>query len=142
MTLHGRRLPRLIPCALHHVYADRTAGHGFMRVRAAAGPLSLRDQARVEVRRPASDAAAVEWLIHQLTDNVLHNLRPMHYCESNLLTPVALQLFGALPPGVDYRLGSSDTTTTACDVFMRRAGVCHDFSHLVVAFCRATQHPR
>ena len=42
---------------------------------------------------------------------------------------------------IEYRTGSTDTTTTACDVFLQRAGVCRDFAHLGVAFCRALNIP-
>ena len=42
---------------------------------------------------------------------------------------------------VDYQLGSTQATTTACEVFMQRAGVCRDFAHLGVTFCRALNIP-
>jgi transglutaminase-like putative cysteine protease len=42
---------------------------------------------------------------------------------------------------VDYQLGTSIATTTACDVFRQRAGVCRDFAHLGVTFCRALNIP-
>ena len=38
---------------------------------------------------------------------------------------------------LDYRPGSSDTTTTAADVFVSRCGVCRDYAHLLAAFARA-----
>lgn len=145
----------LTPATPHHVYADPTVGHRFLRVRAAAGALSLHYVAQVEVRRAVPDMSATEWAIHQLPDEVLHNLMATRYCESDLLMPAALKLFGMLPPGaqrvqaicdwvhnnVDYIPGSTDATTTACDVFMKRRGVCRDFAHLVVAFCRALNIP-
>jgi transglutaminase-like putative cysteine protease len=80
---------------------------------------------------------------------------PTRYCESDLLGHAAQKLFGALPPGharvqaivdwihenVDYQLGSSQATTTAMEVFVQRAGVCRDFAHLGVTFCRALNIP-
>ena len=42
---------------------------------------------------------------------------------------------------IEYRTGSTDSTTTACEVFLQRAGVCRDFAHLGVAFCRALNIP-
>ena len=42
---------------------------------------------------------------------------------------------------IEYRTGSTDTTTTACDVFLQRAGVCRDFAHLGVTFCRSLNIP-
>jgi transglutaminase-like putative cysteine protease len=38
---------------------------------------------------------------------------------------------------IDYQVGTSTATTTARDVFTQRAGVCRDFAHLGVTFCRA-----
>ena len=42
---------------------------------------------------------------------------------------------------VDYLFGTSDTTTTAADTFSLRAGVCRDFAHLGITFCRALGIP-
>ena len=42
---------------------------------------------------------------------------------------------------LDYERGSTQSTTTAADVFLSRAGVCRDFAHLGVAFCRALNIP-
>lgn len=40
-----------------------------------------------------------------------------------------------------YVPGSSDEETTALDTFVRRAGVCRDYAHLVVALARASNIP-
>ncbi len=138
-----------------HVFEDPQAHHRFLRVRASAGPLALRYRARVRIARPLRNPRAVEHPIAELPDHVLHNLMPTRYCESDLLAPAALKLFGGLKPGasrvqavcdwihrnVEYRVGSSNSTTTARDVFVQRAGVCRDFSHLAVTFCRALNIP-
>ena len=42
---------------------------------------------------------------------------------------------------IAYRPGSSDTGTSAYDTLAERAGVCRDFSHLGIAFCRALGIP-
>jgi transglutaminase-like putative cysteine protease len=138
-----------------HVYEDPTVHHRFARLQASQGPLSVRYQARVE--RPALqiDTQAREVPIAELPDVVLHNLMPTRYCESDLLSHAAQKLFGNVPQGhsrvqaiadwifdnVDYQLGASTATTTACDVFRQRAGVCRDFAHLGVTFCRALNIP-
>ena len=146
---------RLTPSATRHVFEHPVLGHRFLRVHAQPGPLSLRYQARVEVRRARADAAAAETPVAELPDDLLANLLPTRYCESDLLASATTRLFGGVAPGaarvrdicdwvhrnVDYRLGSSDSTTTACDVFLRRAGVCRDFAHLAVTFCRALNIP-
>ena len=146
---------RITPGATCHTYADPHTGQRFLRVQAVTGPLNLRYRARVKVARPRRKLDAREVPIAAVPDEVMHNLMPTRYCESDLLRSAALKLFGGTRPGcarviaicdwihrnVDYRTGSSDTTTTACDVFLSRAGVCRDFAHLGVTFCRALNIP-
>ena len=145
----------ITPDLPRHVYADPTVGHRFLRLHADAGVIGLRYQARVTRTVVPADANAAEVPIAQIPDELLHNLNPTRYCESDLLGPAAQRLFSNLPHGharvqaivewihenVDYRIGSSDATTTARDVFVRRAGVCRDFAHLGVTFCRALNIP-
>jgi transglutaminase-like putative cysteine protease len=130
-------------------------GHRFLRLQAEAGPLALRYRARVERRPRPVDRRAPEVPIAQLPDDVLHNLMPTRYCESDLLGSAAFKLFGGFPPGharvqaitdwihdnIEYRIGSTQPTTTARDVFVQRAGVCRDFAHLGITFCRALNIP-
>ena len=137
------------------VYADPSVGHRFLRLHADAGPLELRYRARVRRALETIDPTLPEVAIAELPDELLHNLMPTRYCESDLLGAAAQKLFGALPPGhprvqaiadwihanVEYRVGSSQPTTTARDVFVQRAGVCRDFAHLGVTFCRALNIP-
>ena len=138
-----------------HVFADPTERHRFARVQVDSGMLAVRYRARVQRAVQPANPAAAEVPLHELPDAVLHNLMPTRYCESDLLSHAAQKIFGALPPGygrvqaicdwihdnVDYQVGSSDATTTARDVFARRAGVCRDFAHLGVTFCRALNIP-
>ena len=86
---------------------------------------------------------------------ILHYMMPTRYCESDLMSRCAQQLFGDLPPGIGrvqaivdwihesitYEPGSSISTTTAREVFVERAGVCRDFAHLGITFCRALNIP-
>ncbi len=138
-----------------HVYEDPTVHHRFARVHAEAGSFSLHYRARVQRTAPPRNEKAREAPISELPDVVLHNLMPTRYCESDLLSNAAQKIFGEHTPGysrvqaisdwihehIEYTLGSSDATTTACDVFQKRAGVCRDFAHLGVTFCRALNIP-
>ena len=145
----------LTPDVRQHLYEDPLLHHRFLRVQAAAGPLQLHYRARVQMTRPEPDQNAVEHPVAELPDEVLAHLMATRYCESDLLGPAAIKMFGTLAPGwqrvqaicdwihthIDYRLGSSNTTTTARDVFVARAGVCRDLAHLGVTFCRALNIP-
>jgi transglutaminase-like putative cysteine protease len=146
---------RLTPALEHQVHRDAAHGHRTLRVRAGAGPLTLRYRARVRLTRALPDLRATEAPIEALPHAVLTDLMPTRYCESDRLASAATKMFGGLEPGyarvqavrdwihehIDYRVGWSNTTTTACDVFLQRAGVCRDFAHLGVAFCRALNIP-
>ncbi|UUX96960.1 transglutaminase-like domain-containing protein [Aquabacterium sp. J223] len=147
---------RITPTVPHHVFEDRRVGNRFLRLRAEPGPLSLRYKARVEVVRPVqARQRARELSIDELPDEVLRYLMPTRYCESDLMGSAAQRIFGQHAPGwrrvkaisdwihehVDYRIGSTDATSTARDVFVQRAGVCRDFAHLGVTFCRALNIP-
>ena len=138
-----------------HVFADPTVHHRFLRVRADAGLVELRYLARVQRTLDPVDLLTPEVPIADLPDEVLHNLMPTRYCESDLLSRTAQNLFSGAPAGharvqavvdwihanIEYRIGSSQATTTARDVYLQRAGVCRDFAHLGVTFCRALNIP-
>lgn len=80
---------------------------------------------------------------------------PSRYCQSDLLVRMAEGEFGRLSPGggrvhaiaewvrrnVEYRYGTTDAKTSAFDTATERVGVCRDFAHLVIAFCRALGIP-
>lgn len=137
------------------IYRDPTLGHRFLRLHADAGPVELHYQARVQRTPQPVDLTAREVPIAEVPDELLHNLNPTRYCESDHLGRAAQSLFGALPKGharvqaisdwihdnIQYQVGSSQATTTARDVFVQRAGVCRDFAHLGVTFCRALNIP-
>ena len=81
----------------------------------------------------------------------MRSIRP----ESDRLANFALREFAGFPRGhlrvsmicgwiyqnIEYRRGSSDAQTTAIEILVQRAGVCRDFSHLGIAFCRALGIP-
>jgi len=136
-------------------FCDDANGNRFVRFDAAPGALKIRYQARVQ-RSPAEVSPTLaEVPVNELPDDVLHHLMPTRYCESDVMARCAQQLFGDLPPGIGrvqaivdwihesitYEPGSSDSTTTAREVFVQRAGVCRDFAHLGITFCRALNIP-
>ena len=145
----------ITPDVPRRVYADPGVGHRFTRLHVDSGPLTLRYQARVQRTVQPLDPQAQEVPIAELPDDLLHNLNPTRYCESDHLSQATQGLFGQLPHGlsrvqavvdwihqnVRYQIGTSNATTTARDVFADRVGVCRDFAHLGVTFCRALNIP-
>jgi transglutaminase-like putative cysteine protease len=82
-------------------------------------------------------------------------LFPSRYCQSDRLRHHAQDLFGHLKhpyeiaaaasdwiyENIAYVSGSSGETSSAMDTFENRSGVCRDFAHLGIAFCRAMNVP-
>ena len=136
-------------------FTDEASGNRFFRFDAAPGPLLVNYKADVEVHSQHVEENLPEVPVGQLPDSIFHHLMPTRYCESDLMGPVAQQLFGTAPPGISrvrtvvkwiheniaYRPGSTKSTTTAQEVFEQRAGVCRDFAHLGITMCRALNIP-
>ena len=140
------------PC---RTYTEFSSGNRFLRLQAQPGTLSIDYRALIERRFEAPDLAAPEVPVNEIPDDVMHFLLPTRFCELDKLAPAALELFGALPRGysrvqaiadwvhanIEYSIGTTIATTTASDVFAQRQGVCRDFAHLAVTFCRALNIP-
>lgn len=127
------------------------------RVEIPEGSLTLRYDAVVgvpgepdEFRPDAPQTPAGE-----LPPESLRFTLPSRYCLSDVLSGAAIDMFDELEPGwrqvqavcawvhdhIDYTLGSSTTLTDATEVYMSRRGVCRDFAHLAISFCRALNYP-
>ncbi|MDB5718746.1 MAG: transglutaminase [Sphingomonas bacterium] len=103
--------------------------------------------------RYAPDAPQVP--VEALPDEVLLFLLGSRYCEVDRLSETAWSLFGHTRPGwaraqaiVDYvhshisfGYEHARPTKTAWDCFQERRGVCRDFAHLAVTFCRCMNIP-
>ena len=138
-----------------HAYVDPHSGNRFLRLEAQPGSFSVNYRALVERLAKLPDPDAPEVAVRHIPDELLRFLMPTRYCESDHLGQDAQQLFGALPGGharvqaicdwvrtnIAYCVGSTNATTTARDVYQQRAGVCRDFAHLAVTFCRALNIP-
>ena len=96
----------------------------------------------------------VQHRIEQLPAHALHWLLPSRMCESDLLAGRAWELFGALPAGRDRVQAVCDwlhtqltygiatvPTTTAVESLAEGGGMCRDFAHLGVTFCRGLGIP-
>jgi transglutaminase-like putative cysteine protease len=121
----------------------------------AEGAFTARYEAIVEVdRRPISIDGLQITPRAELPAHVIPYLWPSRYCEADRFEAFVEREFPGEDHGskilemadwihdhVDYRIGSSDGTTTAVDVFVKRQGVCRDFAHLLASFARATGVP-
>ncbi len=92
--------------------------------------------------------------IEDLPPELLHWLLASRYVESDALSQTAWELFGGTSPGVERVQAVCDwihgniaygvkslPTTTAFEIYDRRGGMCRDFAHLGVTFCRALGIP-
>ncbi|MEQ1592537.1 MAG: transglutaminase family protein [Thiobacillaceae bacterium] len=138
------------------IYADPVYGTRYMRLTAAPGPLSVRYAATVDLNHHfASPDSLVEVPISQLPRETLPYLYPSRYCQSDRLGKFVTWEFGHVQPGyarvlaiqdwvfkrTEFLSGSTNSSTSATDTIIERAGVCRDFAHLTIALCRASNIP-
>jgi len=136
-------------------FCDERLGNRFFRLDAPKGLLSVNYHARLELNPPTVPLHLDECPVSNVPDEVLRYLMPSRYCESDSMSRAAQQLFGQIPPGIGrvraieswisesiaYLPGFTNSTTTAQEVFVQRAGVCRDFAHLGITLCRALNIP-
>jgi transglutaminase-like putative cysteine protease len=98
---------------------------------------------------------AFEHAVEDLPSEALLFLLPSRYCETDRLSDEAWRLFGQTPPGwsrvqaicdfvnnhVTFGYEHSRPTRTAAETYDEGRGVCRDFAHLAIAFCRALNIP-
>jgi transglutaminase-like putative cysteine protease len=144
------------PSAAVHGYSDMY-GNRCQRFIIPAGRsvISYRATVRVPDATEDADPAAPELPPEQIPDGVLLYTLPSRYCLPDVLGQEAWARFGGIAPGygrvqaicdhvhdhLTFSYGSSNPWTTAADVHKSRYGVCRDFTHLAVSFCRALNIP-
>jgi transglutaminase-like putative cysteine protease len=93
--------------------------------------------------------------VPDLPEETLVFLLGSRYCETDRLSPVAWSLFGNSPPGwlrvqaicdyvnshITFGYQHARATKTAWEAYQEQAGVCRDFAHLGIAFCRCMNIP-
>jgi transglutaminase-like putative cysteine protease len=111
----------------------------------------INDCGQPDVINPAARQVPVE----DLPDDALEFLLGSRYCETDRLSDTAWSLFGQSPPGwqrvqaicsyvhnhLAFSYPDARSTRTAWDGHEERRGVCRDFAHLAVAFCRCMNIP-
>jgi transglutaminase-like putative cysteine protease len=92
--------------------------------------------------------------VQELPYDVLPYTLPSRYCESDYFITDAWQLFGNVPAGwpciqaicdwihSEIVYGSGSTVhTSGYQAYQQRRGVCRDFAHIAICFCRALNIP-
>jgi transglutaminase-like putative cysteine protease len=147
---------QLMPSLTLHSFTD-LYHNTCQRMVIPPGSQVLRYDATIEVSGQADEVApgAVQLPIEALPDDVLHYTLPSRFCLSDVLSNKAWELFGAIEPSwarvqaicdwvhsnIRFQYGTSNSLTTATDVYAQGEGVCRDFAHLAVTFCRALNIP-
>jgi transglutaminase-like putative cysteine protease len=144
------------PLMAIHTYTDLYA-NPCARAVLPAGKSRFRYSAVATVPDAAEDAdtGARERAPGELPDDTLIYTLPSRYCLPDVLGDEAWSRFGGLSPGYgrvqaicDYvhshlmfQYGSTTALSTAADVNAAGRGVCRDFTHLAISFCRALNIP-
>jgi transglutaminase-like putative cysteine protease len=80
---------------------------------------------------------------------------PSRFCDSDKLLDIAWNLFGGTTPGwprvqaicdfvhthIAFGYAQARPTRNASEAYQEQVGVCRDYAHLAVAFCRALNIP-
>ena len=98
---------------------------------------------------------AQQHLVQDLPPDVLEFLLGSRYCETDHLSATAWSLFGQTPLGwarvqaicdfvhnhIQFNYNDARNTRTAWEAYNERKGVCRDYAHLAIAFCRCMNIP-
>jgi transglutaminase-like putative cysteine protease len=93
--------------------------------------------------------------IQELPEETLVFLLGSRYCETDVLSQTAWDLFGTAQPGwarvqaicdyvhrrIRFDYQQARATRTAWEAWNERVGVCRDYAHLAIALCRAMNIP-
>jgi transglutaminase-like putative cysteine protease len=132
-------------------------GNRVGRILAPAGKLRLTNDAIVRVHGEQDTVApdAEQAAVSELPAEVIQFLLASRYCEVDRLGEAAWDLFGKTPTGwarvqavcdfvhnhITFGNEHARSTRTALEGFQEGRGVCRDFAHLAIAFCRCLNIP-
>ncbi|MET0474775.1 MAG: transglutaminase family protein [Mycobacterium sp.] len=132
-------------------------GNWCTRIVAPPGPIRISSDAVVNDSGlpDAYMPDALEVPVADLPADTLVYLLGSRYCETDRLSQTAWDLFGQGPTGwarvqricdfvhqhLEFDYQRARHTRTALEAFNEGVGVCRDFTHLAVAFCRAMNIP-
>ncbi len=135
---------------------DPVTSTRFMRLHAGPGPLRVGYEAVVRIdHHLAEPDSLAEVPVRSLPLEVMPYVYPSRYCQSDRLSRLAINEFGSMWQGysrvlaiqhwvqkhVTFTSNVSDSATSALETMIDQVGVCRDFTHLMVALCRALNIP-
>jgi transglutaminase-like putative cysteine protease len=135
---------------------DPGSGNRVVAFSASSAELVARYAALVDLEHEIVDPAdVVAESPAALPTATLRYLYPSRYCQADLVQQNAWDLFGGMPRGygqliavrdwvranVKFCIGTSKPSTTALDTLREGVGVCRDFAHAMIAYCRALNYP-
>jgi len=148
--------PVIAPAVRVDEYED-SFGNVCSRFTAPPGKLQLYHSSLIEDsgQPDAVNPDARQWPVEDLPHEVLRYLLASRYCEVDRFLDIAGNLFGNAEPGwarvqavcdwvqanVTFGYPFASPTKTALDVYADRKGVCRDFQHLAITFCRCLNIP-
>ena len=111
----------------------------------------VRDNGRPDERVFTAGQGSVE----NLPEEILVFLLGSRYCETDRLSETAWQLFSGVAPGyprvqaicdyvhnqITFNYQNARATRSAVEAFNERTGVCRDYAHLAISFCRCMNIP-
>ncbi len=132
-------------------------GNWCSRIVAPAGVIQITSDAIVnDIGQPVPvDITAAQHAVEDLPEETLVFLLGSRYCETDRLSETAWDLFEKIPPGwtrvkaicdfvhahIAFGYEHARVTKTALEAFNERTGVCRDYTHLAIAFCRCMNIP-
>jgi len=146
----------VVPYVPWSVDSDPSTGNRIAAFRADAGAVNVRYAGLVEVAHRIVDPNDVQAESpSELPVSSLRYLYPSRYCPSDVVQQRAWDLFGQIArsyaqvravrdwvrENIRFRIGVSNSGTTAVDTLRDGCGVCRDFAHTMISYCRALNYP-
>jgi transglutaminase-like putative cysteine protease len=132
-------------------------GNWCNRIVAPTGQIRLSASGVINDAGKPDPSATEAWQhpVPELPDDTLGFLLGSRFCETDRLSEIAWSLFGKTPLGwarvqaicdfvhhhIAFGYEHARASRTAWEAYVDRTGVCRDYAHLAVAFCRCMNIP-
>jgi len=146
----------ITPRRISRLECESSTGNRVLRVEVDPGPFRMTYRASVELAPHFTSPDAIgSNAIADIPIDAFRYLRTSRYCQVDKLTKVAWFEFGQMERGYGqvaairdwvqrrtvFQPGSSNHGTSALETLTEHSGVCRDFAHLMIGFCRALNYP-